>query len=114
MNKKRTFWDDWLVSGQNLTEKLWQLVYEWTTFSRKIGVSMGLLSNSQQHIPTQTKSEYTPPPGFEGEESVMFSSRVPQFVFLLNNQIKSKGYIEGMTFCACEILMIICCHAINI
>ena len=41
------------------------MVYEWVTFSWKTGICMGLLSNSvAAHIPTKTKLEYPPGPGF--------------------------------------------------
>ena len=36
------------------------LVYEWVTFSWKVGICMGPISNSQQHIPIKIKLELSP------------------------------------------------------
>ena len=43
----------------NVAKKLSRLVYEWVTFSWKIGICMDLLSK-RWHIPTKTKLEYPP------------------------------------------------------
>ena len=49
--------------------------WEWVTFPWKIGMCMGLLSNSQQHIPAQTKSEYPPPGHYALIWSLRFARR---------------------------------------
>ena len=37
-----------------------RLVYERVTFSCKVGICMGPISNSQRHVPTKTKLELSP------------------------------------------------------
>ena len=60
----RTFWKNRVI-----LIKIWPkngpiaLVYEWVTFSWKIGIYMGLLSNSVVAHPYQNQTRVPPPPG---------------------------------------------------
>ena len=59
----------WAKIGSNL-RKFWKklvilfMVYEWVTFSWKIGICMGLLSNSVAAHPYQNQTWVPPGPGF--------------------------------------------------
>ena len=46
----------------NFGQNLGLLEYEWVTFSWKVGICVGRISNSQRHVPTKTELELTPPP----------------------------------------------------
>ena len=61
LTESKYFWENLLVLGQILTEKLRLLIYEWVTFSRKnCYICMGLLSDLKRHVPTQTKPNKYP------------------------------------------------------
>ena len=75
----------WYMNGsifQNFPKfepKLGRLVYEWVTFSWKIGICMGLLSNFAAAPPYQNQTQVTPPPsppGSEYSKVLTFSNRV--------------------------------------
>ena len=58
---KKIFWKFlWFCS--KFCPKLSRLVYEWVTFSWKIGICMGLLSNSTAAHPYQNQTWVPPPP----------------------------------------------------
>ena len=54
-------------SSPNLSQKLDRLVYEWVTFSWKIGICMGLLSNSVVAHPYQNQTWVPPGPLTTGQ-----------------------------------------------
>ena len=59
----RKFWKiGWFCS--KFSQKLDRLVYEWVTFSWKIGIFMGLLSNSTAAHPYQNQT-WVPPQGLK-------------------------------------------------
>ena len=50
----RKFWKNWVILHK-IFPKSGQMVYEWVTFSWKIGICMGLLSNSVVACPYQNQ-----------------------------------------------------------